>query len=220
MAASAAWVDRLNQALKRVPVLPLYFVALVPAALMFQQALSGTGGPDPVRALEHGLGLDAFKFMIASLLVTPLRERTGINFLRFRRMIGLTAFFYAMLHFGVWLVFDRQLQWAAIGADLVKRPYIIVGMIALVLLVPLALTSNNTMVARLGAMRWRWLHMLAYPAAAAIALHYLWLVKSWTAQPLAYAAITALLLSYRLLPKPRPQRARNGAPARRASLAE
>jgi methionine sulfoxide reductase heme-binding subunit len=76
------------------------------------------------------------------------------------------------------------------------------------------------MVARLGAMRWRWLHMLAYPAAAAIALHYLWLVKSWTAQPLAYAAITALLLSYRLLPKPRPQRARNGAPARRASLAE
>ncbi len=166
------------------------------------------------------MAIDAFKFMIASLLVTPLRERTGINLLRFRRMIGLTAFFYAMLHFGVWLVFDRQLQWAAIGADLVKRPYIIVGMIALVLLVPLALTSNNTMVARLGAMRWRWLHMLAYPAAAAIALHYLWLVKSWTAQPLAYAAITALLLSYRLLPKPRPQRARNGAPARRASLAE
>jgi sulfoxide reductase heme-binding subunit YedZ len=215
MTSTAGWVDSLNQALKRVPVLPLYFVALIPAALMFQLALTGNGGADPVRALEHGLGIDAFKFMLASLLVTPLRERTGINLLRFRRMIGLTAFFYAMLHFGVWLVFDRQLQWAAIGADLVKRPYIIIGMAALLMLLPLALTSNNAMVSRLGAMRWRWLHRLAYPAAIAIALHYLWLVKSWTAQPLAYAAIAVLLVAYRLLPKP--QRARGATATRRAA---
>jgi sulfoxide reductase heme-binding subunit YedZ len=201
--AAAGWTDNANQALKRVPVLPLYFLALVPAALLFWSALSGGGGADPVRALETGLGAWALKFMLASLAVTPLRERAGLNLLRFRRMIGLTAFFYAMLHFSVWIVFDRHLQWAQIAVDLTKRPWIMVGMAALLMLLALAVTSNDRMVARLGAVRWRAIHRLAYPAAVAIILHYLWLVKSWTAEPLAYAAITALLLGYRLLPKQR-----------------
>ncbi|HSO48002.1 MAG TPA: protein-methionine-sulfoxide reductase heme-binding subunit MsrQ [Rhizobiaceae bacterium] len=208
MAAATGWIDSANQALKRVPVVPLYFIALIPAVAMFWAALSGTGGADPVRALETGLGSWALKFMLASLAVTPLRERVGLNMLRFRRMIGLTAFFYAVLHFSVWIVFDRQLQWAQIAVDLTKRPWIIAGMTALVLLLVLAVTSNDRMVARLGAARWRMLHRLAYLAAAAIILHYLWLVKSWTAEPLAYAAITVLLLGYRLLPKQRPARAR------------
>ncbi len=200
--AFADGIDRLNQALKKVPVLPLYALALVPAAFLFWKALSGAAGPDPVRALEHGLGSDALKFLIASLAVTPLRERTGINLLRFRRMIGLTAFFYIVLHFAAWLVFDRQLAWAGILADLTKRRYIIVGMLSLLLLIPLAATSNNVMVRRLGALNWRRLHMLVYLAAALVVLHYLWLVKTWTLEPLAYAAIIALLLAYRLLPKP------------------
>jgi sulfoxide reductase heme-binding subunit YedZ len=204
MAAASGPVDRVNQALKRVPVLPLYFLALIPAAPLFWSALSGGGGADPVRTLETGLGSWALKFMLASLAVTPLRERAGLNLLRFRRMIGLTAFFYAALHFGVWLVFDRHLQWAQIAVDLTKRPWIIAGMTALLMLLVMAVTSNDRMVARLGAMRWRAIHRLAYPAAVAIILHYLWLVKSWTAEPLAYAAITALLLGYRLLPKQKP----------------
>jgi sulfoxide reductase heme-binding subunit YedZ len=204
MAAADGLADRANQALKRVPVTPLYIVALVPAVLMFWQALSGGGGADPVRALEIGLGSWALKFMLASLAVTPLRERAGLNLLRFRRMIGLTAFFYAALHFSVWLVFDRHLQWAQIAVDLTKRPWVIVGMAALLMLLVLAVTSNDRMVARLGAARWRTIHRLAYPAAVAIILHYLWLVKSWTAEPLAYAAIVAILLGYRLLPKHRP----------------
>lgn len=203
MAAAQGLTDRLNQSTKRVPVTPLYFIALVPAALLFWSALSGGGGADPVRTLETGLGSWALKFMLASLAVTPLRERAGLNLMRFRRMIGLTAFFYALLHFSVWLVFDRHLQWAQIAVDLTKRPWIIVGMGALIMLLAMAVTSNDRMVASLGAVRWRMLHRLAYPAAVAIILHYLWLVKSWTAEPLAYAAITAVLLAYRLLPKQR-----------------
>jgi sulfoxide reductase heme-binding subunit YedZ len=213
MAAAYGWTDRANQALKRIPVGPLYAVALVPAAVLLWSAIAGRAGPDPIRALETGLGSYALQFMIASLLVTPLRERTGLNLLRFRRMIGLTAFFYAALHFGAWLVFDRVLQWQAIFADLTKRPYIIVGMAALVILTALAVTSNDRMVARLGAARWRMLHRLAYAAAILIILHYLWLVKAWTFEPLAYAAAVAVLLGYRLLPKPvsRARAARSGS---------
>ncbi len=202
--AQEGYIDTLNQALKKVPVWPLYALALVPAALLFWKALSGAAGPDPVRTLEHGLGSDALKFLIASLVVTPLRERVGINLLRFRRMIGLTAFFYVVLHFSAWLVFDRQFAWAAILADLTKRTYIIVGMVGLLLLIPLAISSNDAMVRRLGAINWRRLHMLAYPAAALAVGHYLWLVKTWTFEPLAYAFVVALLLLYRLLPKVKP----------------
>jgi methionine sulfoxide reductase heme-binding subunit len=204
MAQTAGRIDALNQALKRIPVGPLYFVALVPAALLFWSSLTGRAGPDPIRALELGLGSYALQFMLASLAVTPLRERTGINLLRFRRMIGLTAFFYAVLHFSAWMVFDRALHWQAIFADLTKRPYIIVGMLALVILTVLAVTSNDRMVARLGAMRWRALHRMAYAAAVLIILHYLWLVKAWTFEPLAYAAAAAVLLAYRFVPKPAP----------------
>jgi methionine sulfoxide reductase heme-binding subunit len=204
MAQTAGRIDALNQALKRIPVGPLYFVALVPAALLFWSALTGRAGPDPIRALELGLGSYALQFMLASLAVTPLRERTGISLLRFRRMIGLTAFFYALLHFSAWIVFDRAMQWQAIFADLTKRPYIIVGMLALVILTVLAVTSNDRMVARLGAMRWRALHRMAYAAAVLIILHYLWLVKAWTFEPLAYAAAAAVLLAYRIVPKPAP----------------
>jgi methionine sulfoxide reductase heme-binding subunit len=120
-------------------------------------------------------------------------------------MIGLTAFFYAALHFGAWLAFDRAFQWPAIFADLTKRPYIIVGVVALFILTALAITSNDRMVARLGAARWRMVHRLAYAAAVLIILHYLWLVKAWTFEPLAYATAMAMLLAYRFLPKPRPE---------------
>jgi sulfoxide reductase heme-binding subunit YedZ len=204
MAAPGGWTDRANQALKKVPVGPLYGLALLPGFLLFWSALTGRAGADPIRTLETGLGSYALQFMIASLLVTPLRERTGLNLLRFRRMIGLTAFFYAALHFGAWLAFDRAFQWPAVFADLTKRPYIIVGMVALVILTALAITSNDRMVSRLGAARWRMLHRLAYAAAILIILHYLWLVKAWTFEPVAYATAVALLLIYRLSAKPRP----------------
>jgi len=201
MAATLTAVDRVNDALKRVPVLPLYFVALVPAVWTFYQALTGQLGADPMRALEQGLGLWALRFMLAVLAVTPLMRWTKLRLLRFRRMLGLTVFYYAIIHLSVYLALDQQFYWGAILRDLIKRPYIIFGMTAFVMLVPMAATSTDGMVRRLGTLAWRNLHRLAYPAGILMVLHYLWLVKSWTTGPLTYAAIMAILLGLRLVPK-------------------
>ncbi|MEM7463709.1 MAG: protein-methionine-sulfoxide reductase heme-binding subunit MsrQ, partial [Pseudomonadota bacterium] len=119
--------------------------------------------------------------------------------IRFRRMLGLSAFYFAIIHLSVYLLLDRQLAWGEIGADLYKRPYIIFGMSAFLLLVPLALTSTDRAIRKLGALTWRKIHRLAYPAAVLMILHYLWLVKSWTMEPLTYAFLTAVILGIRLV---------------------
>ena len=204
------FVDATNRGLKRLPILPLYAIALVPGAWTFYQALTGGLGADPMQVLEHELGLWALRFMMAALVVTPFRTYIGVNLLRFRRMLGLTAFYYALFHLSVYLLLDRQLAWAEIGADLYKRPYIIFGMTAFVLLLPLALSSNDWSIRRLGALTWRRVHRLAYPAAILMVLHYLWLVKSWTLEPLTYAALMAVILSTRIIPQKR-DRARRAA---------
>jgi methionine sulfoxide reductase heme-binding subunit len=197
--------DRANQWLKRVPVLPLYFIALLPGAWLLYRGFAGLLGADPMRELEHGLGLWALRFMMAALIVTPLRDYTGVSLVRFRRFAGLTAFYYVIFHFSTYLLLDRQLAWGEIGADLVKRPYIVFGMTAFLLLVPLAATSTDGAVRRLGALAWRKLHRFAYPAAILMVLHYLWLVKSWTFEPLAYAAAMVVILAIRLVPKQQPR---------------
>lgn len=187
----------INQALRRLPTWPGYLVGLVPAAYWITLAFQNRLGADPVRTLEHELGIIALQFLVAALAVTPLRELTGVSFLRFRRMFGLLAFAYAILHFTTWLVLDRQLDWLRILADLVKRPYIILGMTALLMLIPLAATSFDRAVRWLGGARWRRLHRLAYPATALAAVHFIWLVKTWPLEPLLYAAVVALLLAWR-----------------------
>ncbi len=187
----------INQALRRLPTGPGYLVGLVPAAYWITLAFQNRLGADPVRTLEHELGIIALQFLVAALAVTPLRELTGVSFLRFRRMFGLLAFAYAILHFTTWLVLDRQLDWPRILADLVKRPYIILGMTALLMLIPLAATSFDRAVRWLGGARWRRLHRLAYPATALAAVHFIWLVKTWPLEPLLYAAVVALLLAWR-----------------------
>ena len=194
-------VATLNGWLRRVPVWPWYLIGLIPAALWLRSGLLNQLGPDPARALEQNLGLTALQFLIAALAVTPLRELTGLNFLRFRRMIGLMAYYYALMHLAAWFVFDRGLDVAAAFADLTKRPYIIVGMSALLALTPLALTSTNWAIRALGGARWRAVHRLAYPATALAAAHFVWLVKAWPPEPLVYAGIVAALVLYRLLPR-------------------
>ncbi len=206
-----ALVAGVNGALRRVPVWPFYVLGFVPAAWAFWLGVSGASGPEPVKALEHALGLTALKLLIATLAVTPLRDLTQLNLIRFRRMLGLMAFYYVCLHFTVYLALDRQFLWAEILTDIGKRPYIIVGTLALLALIPMALTSNDWVVRRLGGLRWRQIHRLAYPIAVLAALHFLWLSKVWTPQAMAYAIVIAGLLGWRVVRGRRRARRRTAA---------
>ncbi len=181
-----------NDALRRVPPWAIYIVAPVPAIWYFWLGLTGGLGAEPIKALEHALGLFALKLLVAVLAITPLRRFAGINLVRFRRAVGVVAFFYVALHLSAWLFLDIR-DPARIWADILKRPYITVGMAGFVLLLPLALTSNDWSVRRMGP-GWRRLHRLTYPAVLLGGVHYLMLVKGWQMAPLVYlAAILALL---------------------------
>jgi sulfoxide reductase heme-binding subunit YedZ len=182
---------------------PLVFVAgLAPLAWMICGALQLFGaslGADPVKKLEHECGKTALNFLLLTLSVTPVRSLTGLpQLLRLRRMLGLFAFFYAVVHFTVYLVLDLELNLALVGADIVKRPYITIGFTALLLLVPLALTSTNGMMRRLGR-RWQSLHRLIYVIAALAVWHFYWQVKRDVREPLLYMGILALLFAHRLV---------------------
>jgi sulfoxide reductase heme-binding subunit YedZ len=150
------------------------------------------------------------RFLIATLAITPLRQLLSINLLRYRRAIGLLAFYYAALHLITYLVLDQGLDVSAIMADIIKRPYITIGMATFVILVPLAVTSNNAAIRRMGGQAWARLHKLVYVAAIGAVLHFILVVKSWPPEPLVYAAIVAVLLGYRLVrslvKKPSPRR--------------
>jgi len=174
----------------------IYVIGMVPAVAYFYLGLTDQLGADPQNVLERALGLWALRFLIASLAITPLRRLGGPNIVRYRRAVGLLAFYYAALHLTTYMVLDQGLDWAAIWADIVKRPYITVGMLAFIILVPLAVTSNGPSIRRLGA-RWNRLHRLVYVAAAAGALHFIMLVKVWPLEPLIYAALVAGLLLLR-----------------------
>ena len=196
-AAPAAWPQRLllgTDPVRRA----IYILGMLPAVWYFYLGITNQLGADPQNALERVLGLWALRYLIASLAITPLRRLGGPNLIRYRRAIGLLAFYYAALHLTVYLVLDQGLDFAAIWADIVKRPYITVGMLAFIVLVPLAVTSNNAMIRRLGGGAWQRLHRLVYVAAAAAAIHFIMLVKAWPPEPLIYAGIVAILMLFRL----------------------
>jgi sulfoxide reductase heme-binding subunit YedZ len=186
-------------ALPQVPKIAVYIVGFIPAVWLFYAGITDQLGADPMRYLEQALGEWALRFLIATLTITPLRQLLSINLLRYRRAIGLLAFYYALLHLLTYLVLDQGLDVGAIVADIVKRPYITIGMATFVILVPLALTSNNAAIRRLGGQAWARLHRLVYLAAIGAVLHYILVVKSWPPEPLVYAAIVAVLLGYRLV---------------------
>jgi methionine sulfoxide reductase heme-binding subunit len=191
--------SRQRLVIPRVPKLAVYAVGLIPAAWWFWLGIEDRLGADPMRSLEHALGLWALRFLIATLTVTPLRQLFGVNLLIYRRPLGLLAFYYACLHLTTYLVLDQQFDWSAILADIVKRWYITIGMTCFVVLLPLAVTSNNAAIRRIGGKAWARLHMLVYLAAILAALHFLMSVKSWPPEPVTYAAIVAVLLGYRLV---------------------
>ncbi len=152
---------------------------------------------EPIQALEHEYGKLALQFLIAGLCVTPIRRFVGLNLLKFRRLLGVVAFVYVALHLLVWLLLDVQV-FSHIVRDIVKRPYIAVGLLAFVVLLPLAATSNNLSIRWLGAQRWRRIHVLVYPAVVLAGVHYVLLSKGFQTTPLFYMATILVLLLTRL----------------------
>lgn len=189
-------LQRINTTLGRVPPWALYIVSVIPPAWLLYLGLTGGLGVEPIKELEHELGKLALQLFLVTLAVRPLRDWTGVNLLKQRRALGLVTFFYVFLHLLVWLALDVGI-WSEIWADIVKRPYITVGMAAFVLMIPLAVTSNNLSLRRMGPKRWRGWHKLTYPAAFLGALHYVMLAKGFQIEPLVYLAITLLLLVLR-----------------------
>lgn len=183
--------------LNNLKIWGLYALGFIPAVWAFYLGATDQLGADPVKSFEHMLGLWALRFLILTLLVTPIRDLFGISLLRYRRALGLLAFYYVLMHFGVYMVLDQALNMSAVLADIIKRPFITIGMISLAILIPLAITSNNWSIRKLGR-RWITLHKLVYVAIAGGAIHYLMSVKSWPVEPVIYAAIVAILLLWRV----------------------
>jgi sulfoxide reductase heme-binding subunit YedZ len=194
---------------------PLVFVlCLTPLMWLGWQAFAGGLGANPIEATNRFLGDWGLRFLLISLAVTPLKAVLGLPVLmRFRRMLGLYAFFYVTLHLSSYIGLDQFFAWGEIWADIVKRNYITIGMTAFALLVPLALTSTKGMIKRLGGPRWKKLHMLVYPAAILGVFHFFMMVKADIREPLIYAAVLAVLLGYRLVARARRRLPR---PVRRA----
>jgi sulfoxide reductase heme-binding subunit YedZ len=186
-------IDRLNTIARRVPTWVVYIVGLLPIPWLLFQAQTGGLGAEPIKALEKELGLLALQLLVAGLAITPARRYLRLNLIKFRRALGLLAFIYVSLHLLVWLVLDVWIL-SQIWADILKRPYITIGMAGFACLVPLAATSNNFSIRKLGA-TWRKLHRLTYLAAILAGVHFIWLVKGFQIEPLLYmAAILALLV--------------------------
>jgi sulfoxide reductase heme-binding subunit YedZ len=162
--------------------------------LFYQENL----GPNPLETMTHFTGDWTIRLIVATLAITPLRKLLGVpDLIRFRRMIGLFAFFYGCLHLLIYLYFDRLFVFSSILRDVAKRPFITMGMTALLLMAPLAVTSTTGWIRRLGGKRWQALHRLVYGSAIAAVIHYYWLVKSDVRLPLLYGSLVAILLLYR-----------------------
>lgn len=176
----------------------VWLACLAPLAALGWRAWTGDLTANPVSFVTNTLGDWTFRILLAALSVTPLRLLTGWGWpAALRRLLGLFAFFYAVLHFSVWVLVDHFFNWGQMLSDIVKRPYITAGMLALTLLVPLAATSTAGMVRRLGALRWKRLHRLVYLVGVLASLHFLWLAKVGRTDQYLYAAALALLLGVR-----------------------
>ncbi len=192
----------------------VFAFALIPLALLIRMILTDQLGPNPIETLNRFTGDWTLRFLLITLAVTPLRQITGWQYLlRFRRMLGLFAFFYVCLHFLSWLWIDKLFDVDEIVKDVFKRPFITVGFTCFVLLIPLAITSTQGMVRRLGGRRWRALHRLVYAIGIGGVVHFWWLVKSDIREPLIYATILTFLLGYRVWTYRRRLPARAPSPA-------
>ncbi len=177
----------------------IFVICLIPFADLLWRFITGNLGINPVETLQHGTGDWTLRFLIFTLCITPLRKLLKLpDLIRFRRMLGLFAFFYVCLHFLTYLGPDQSFDLAGMWKDVAKRPYITVGFTAFVLLIPLAITSTTGWIRRLGGKRWQMLHRAIYVAAVCGVIHYYWLVKSDVRKPLFYGTLVTILLLWRL----------------------
>ena len=182
-----------------MPTWPIYVLGTIPGLWLIYAGLTGGLGVDPVKAMEHRAGLWSLQFLMGSLTITPILRFGRVNLIRFRKALGLLAFGYLVLHFLVWMFLDLQLRWDQIGVALTKRPYIIVGMVAFAILVPLAATSFRRAKVWLGGTAWNRLHSLVYVSVILGAVHFVMQSKTWTPEVMTYLAIAIGLVAMRLL---------------------
>ena len=196
----------------------LFIICLVPIASLAYGVFTASISGDPVETMTEVTGQWGLRFLLLTLTITPLRKLLKMpDLIKFRRMLGLFAFFYAFCHLNVYIVFDQFFDFPAIWRDTLEKKFVFAGMLALVLMIPLAITSTNGWVKRLGGKRWQRLHKLVYIIAIAAVVHFIWLVKADLSEPLVYALILAVLLGYRVVgKKPKEQVSPNHATARTA----
>lgn len=205
-----AWTSRKTTKLAKVAV---FAACLIPVVLLLWRGFTDDLGANPIEKITHATGDWTIRFLLITLSVTPARRLLNLpELIKFRRMLGLFAFFYGFLHFITYIWLDKFFSVADMVKDVSKRPFITAGFTAFVLLIPLALTSTAGSIRRLGGKRWQALHRLVYLSASAGVIHYYWLVKSDIRMPLFYGTILALLLLFRVLRRPVPAVRR--APAR------
>ena len=201
----------------------IFFACLGPLARLGLKALSGNLGANPIEVITHSTGDWTLIFLLITLAVTPLRKLTGqLWLIRFRRMFGLFAFFYVVLHFLTYIWLDKFFDLHEMLADIAKRKFITVGFAGFLMLIPLAITSTKGWIRRMGGRRWNLLHRLIYFSAIAGVIHYWWLVKADISKPFQYALVLALLLGYRVVvwALPKLGRGERAVPAKRPGISE
>lgn len=202
------WANRVNEVLRPIPKWLVYLVGALPGLyIIVGIALAVTGtydlfgtslGVDPAKGVEHWTGELALQFFIGTMLISLLRNYFKLKLIKFRRPLGLLTFFYVILHLSIWIGLDLQFRWGEIWADIWKRPYITIGMVAFAMLIPMACTSNNKAIKKLGPMVWQKLHKLAYPAILLGGIHYVMVQKVWETEPLIYLGVIVAILLLRL----------------------
>lgn len=176
----------------------IFLLALIPLGKLTLNAFQDNLGANPIEKITHVTGYWTLTFLLITLTITPFKKLSGwLWLMRLRRMLGLFAFFYGVLHFSTYLVLDQFFDWEAILKDIFKRPYITIGFSVLLMLIPLAVTSSNQMMRKLGGKRWRLLHTLIYPSAIGGVVHFAWLVKKDLTNPMIFAVLLGLLLGIR-----------------------
>ena len=191
-------VDPINQFARKIPTWVMYLLLTLPLAALIFQLVSGGLGFDPAKEFEHETGELTLKLIILGLAITPLRKYLKLNLLKFRRAIGVMAFVYVTVHLFAWVALDMNLRWGQMWEDIWKRPYITIGMVAFVLMIPLAVTSNNASLRKMGAAAWRKMHKAVYLIAVLGAVHYIMVQKVWEVEPMAYLAVILALLASRI----------------------